>query len=440
MKTAVVVLAAGQGVRMKSDLPKVLHDCCGRPLLGHVLEAAAVLRPDALVVVVGHGAAAVRAAFPDRGITWVEQTERRGTGHALAQAAPALRSFRGRLFVLCGDAPLVRGETLEALAAASAGRLATVLTCRVDDPSGYGRILRRPDGDLERIVEHRDATPEQRAIREVNSGGYCFEAPAVFDAVRQLKPDNAQGEYYLTDVLPLLMASGRVGAFTAPDPSEVLGVNSRRDLAVAGAHMRARILERHMAAGVTFTAPDLTWVECGVDIGADTVIEPFTVLRSGVRIGRHCEVGPFCQLRAGTVLEDHAEVGNFVEVKKSRLGSHSKAKHLSYLGDATIGARVNIGAGTITANYDGVNKHPTVIEDGASTGSHTVLVAPSTLKRGAKTGAGAVVTRRTVPAGETWVGVPAKALGKAPGKALTPPRRGPKLRPPVKKKRSGRGA
>ena len=452
MKTAAVILAAGQGVRMKSDRAKVLHEVCGKTLLAHVLDAARTLKPDLLVVVVGHGAEEVKAEFKGEKVTWVEQKQRLGTGHALAQTEAALKGFTGRLFVLCGDAPLVRPETLEALGRAADGRLATVLTCEVEDASGYGRIIRGSKGDVTRIVEHRDATEEEREIQEINSGGYAFEAPAVFDAVRQLKPSNAQGEYYLTDVLPILAKKGRIGACVAEDPAEVLGVNSRRDLALATSKMRDRILRQHMDAGVTIVAPDLTFIECGVEIGADTTIEPFTVIRSGVKIGAHCEVGPFCQLRAGAVLEDHAEVGNFVEMKKSRLGAHSKAKHLSYLGDATIGARVNIGAGTITANYDGVNKHPTVIEDGASTGSHTVLVAPSTMKKGSKTGAGAVVTKKTLGEGEVWVGVPARPLrpergpkgpeskgppSPSPDKPLTQPPVRKTLIAPSAKKRSG---
>jgi bifunctional UDP-N-acetylglucosamine pyrophosphorylase/glucosamine-1-phosphate N-acetyltransferase len=436
MKTAVVILAAGQGVRMKSARPKVMHAICGKPILGHVIDAARTLNPDPLVVVVGNGSDEVRRAFASGNIVWVEQPDRRGTGHALGQAEEALKGFSGRLVVLCGDAPLVTPETLSALMKSAEGRLGTVLTCEVPEPAGYGRVVRDHRGDVTRIVEHRDATPEELRIQEINSGGYAFEAPAVFDAVRQLKPVNAQGEYYLTDVLPILMKKGRVGACTAGDPDEVLGINSRRDLAFAAGRMRDRILRFHTDNGVTIVAPDLTYIESGVEIGQDTVVEPFTVLRSGVRIGKGCEVGPFCQLRAGAVLEDGAEVGNFVEMKKARLGARSKAKHLSYLGDATIGAKVNIGAGTITANYDGVNKHPTVIGDGASTGSHTVLVAPSTLGKGAKTGAGAVVVRADVPDGETWVGVPARPIEAR--KPLTPPAARRTL-PAPKAKRSGRG-
>jgi bifunctional UDP-N-acetylglucosamine pyrophosphorylase/glucosamine-1-phosphate N-acetyltransferase len=433
MRTAAVILAAGQGVRMKSGRPKVLHEVCGRSLLAHVIAAARGTGADPVIVVIGHGAEEVREAFAGEGIHWVEQRERRGTGHALGQAEEALRGFSGRLLVLCGDAPLVTARTLEGLVAGAEGRLATVLTCEVDDPAGYGRVVRDERGDLARIVEHRDATEAERRIREINSGGYVFRAPEVFDAVRRLAPANAQGEYYLTDVLPILKKKGRVGAHRAADAAEVLGVNSRADLALATRKMRERLLRHHMENGVTIVAPELTYIECDVEIGADTVVEPFTVIRAGARIGAGCEVGPFCQLRAGTVLEDGAEVGNFVELKKTRLGAGSKAKHLSYLGDATIGAKANIGAGTITANYDGKNKWPTAIEDGASTGSHTVLVAPSTLKRGSKTGAGAVVVKTTVPAGETWVGVPARRLA---AKGLTPPPPPKKLPGPTSRKRS----
>ena len=444
MSTAVVVLAAGEGVRMKSSTPKVLHPVCGRTILWHVLEAARSLEPDPLVVVVGAGGEGVRKAFADRKIAWVEQKERRGTGHALLQAEPALAGFAGKLVVLCGDAPLVTPATLGKLMRAAQGRVGTVLTCEVEDPSGYGRVLRDTRGDVTRIVEHRDATEEERRIREINSGGYAFDAPLVFDAVRQIKPDNAQGEHYLTDVLPILMRRGRVGAYAAEDCSEVLGVNSRRDLALATSRMRDRILRSHMDNGVTIVAPDLTFIEVDVEIGADTVVEPFTVIRAGCRIGSRCEVGPFAQLRNGAVLEDRAEVGNFVELKKTRLGTHSKAKHLSYLGDSTIGAGVNIGAGTITANYDGVSKHPTIIEDGASTGSHTVLVAPSIMKKGSKTGAGAVVVRTTIPEGQVFVGVPARSIADRKPKPLTPKADRKKLiapaGTPAKKKRSGRRA
>ncbi|HYE98313.1 MAG TPA: bifunctional UDP-N-acetylglucosamine diphosphorylase/glucosamine-1-phosphate N-acetyltransferase GlmU, partial [Planctomycetota bacterium] len=296
-------------------------------------------------------------------------------------------------------------------------RAATFLSACLDDPSGYGRVVReKGTGKFQRLVEDVDATAEEKAIAEVNSGCYVFDAASAFAALREVKPDNRKGELYLTDVLALLLSKGKaVDAVRSTNPAEIYGINSRRDLVAATNFLRWRILERHMDAGVTVVDPSTTFIEDDVEIGQDTVIQPFTVIRHGVRIGKGCEVGPFAQLRPGTVLDDGAEVGNFVEVKKSRLGPKSKAKHLAYLGDATLGANVNIGAGTITANYDGKNKHPTVLEDGVRTGSNTVLVAPVKLGKGALTGAGAVVVRAEVPPGTVMVGVPAKPIVKKTG-------------------------
>jgi bifunctional UDP-N-acetylglucosamine pyrophosphorylase/glucosamine-1-phosphate N-acetyltransferase len=412
-----VVLAAGKGVRMKSERAKVLHEVLGRPVLDHVVRNLRQAGVEDILVVVGHQADKVKAAAP--GCRFVEQREQKGTGHALSTAEPELRGFEGDLFVLAGDAPLVRADTLLRMLDEhrKAGRDATFLSACLDDPTGYGRVVRdRGSGKFLRFVEEIDATPEQKNIPECNSGEYVFRVPAIFEALREIGSDNRKGELYLTDALGVLVARGRaVDACRSGNPNEIFGINSRRDLVACTNFLRWKILEYHMDHGVTVVDPSTTFIEEDVTIGPDTVVQPFTVIRRGVVIGRHCEVGPFAQLRAGTVLEDGAEIGNFVEVKNSRIGPHSKAKHLSYLGDATLGANVNVGAGTITANYDGVRKNPTVIEDGAHTGSNTVLVAPVKVGKGAKTGAGAVVVRGEVPPGAVVVGVPARPVGKAGG-------------------------
>ncbi len=409
-----VVLAAGKGIRMKSERPKVLHEVLGRPVLDFVLRNLRLAGIGEIIVVVGHQADKVKEAAP--GCRFVEQKEQRGTGHALRQVEPALDGFKGDLFVVAGDAPLVGPNTFLRLLEEHRASLrdATFLSACLDDPAGYGRVVREKEsGRFLRFAEELDATPEEKNIPECNSGEYVFRCPAIFEALREVKPDNKKGELYLTDALGVLVAKGRpVDAVRSLNPNEIYGINSRRDLVAATNFLRWRILEHHMDNGVTVVDPSTTFIEEDVTIGQDTVIQPFTVIRRGVVIGRECEVGPFAQLRAGTVLEDHAEIGNFVEVKKSRIGRHSKAKHLSYLGDAVLGANVNIGAGTITANYDGVKKHSTIVEDDVHTGSNTVLVAPVRLGKGARTGAGAVVVRGEVAPGAVVVGVPARPVGK----------------------------
>ncbi len=420
----VVILAAGQGTRMKSALPKVLHEVCGRPLLAYVVDQALGLEPKRLLVVVGHGADQVRAALIEEGfgdrVTCVLQDPQSGTGHALQVCLPELGADPGRTVVLYGDMPLVRIETLRALVAAQdAARKpsgepgAALLTATPADPRAFGRILRDANGDVRGIVEERDATPEERAIREVNLGVYVFPGLELVELLPRLANDNAQGEYYLTDIAAGLRArGGRVVALTLADESEAVGVNTLRHLADARRALQERILDEHLANGVQIEDPATTFVDWGVTIGVGTRILPCTVIRRGVTIGAHCEVGPFTHLRKGTVLADHAEVGNFTECKQSTIGEHTKAKHLSYLGDTTVGAHVNIGAGTIFANYDGRDKHPSFVGDHAFVGSGTLFVAPGSIGAGATTGAGAVVTKN-VPPGETWVGVPAKQLAPA---------------------------
>ncbi len=413
---AVVVLAAGKGVRMRSDRPKVLFDLAGAPMVRYVVEAALALRPTRCVVVVGHGAAEVRAALAGLPVDFALQRVQHGTGHAVRCAERTLRAHEGPVLVLYGDIPLVRTRTLADLVALHRRRkaAATLLTMFPGDPAGYGRIVRDATGAFAAILEDKDATPAQREIGEVNTGIGVFAGRRLWPALRRLRTDNAQGEQYLTDV-PLRFLAEGLGVETLPaaDASEVAGVNSLSDLAAAARAARDRILLDHLHAGVRIVDPGTTWIDRDVRIGAGTVVEPFTVISGGSEIGRGCVVGPFAHLRAGTRLADGAAVGNFVEVKKSVLGRGVKAKHLAYLGDAQIGEGTNVGCGTITANYDGRRKHPTTIGRDVHVGSGTVFVAPVTVGDGATTGAGAIVlSGRDVPPGATVVGVPAKVLAR----------------------------
>ncbi len=415
--TTVVILAAGKGTRMKSERPKVLHEICGRPMIGWVLEAAAGLDPDRVVVVVGHGAeaveAAVRAEMPAADLQFVVQEPQLGTGHALQVAASAIGESE-RVVVTYGDMPLLAAESLQALVAAQREGddpgAVSILTALVDVPFGYGRIVRAEDDSLERIVEQKDASEVEQLLNEINLGVYCFARETLDGDLARLENNNAQKEYYITDLVGMAATDGRrVTPIVLEDASEAQGVNDLAQLAEVRWPIQMRILEDHMANGVRVMDPASTYIDHGVEIGTGTEILPCTVIRSGVRIGENCEVGPFSHLRVGAVLDDRAEVGNFTEMKKSRLGSGSKAKHLSYLGDADIGAGANIGAGTIFANYDGKAKHRTTVGDGAFIGSGTIVVAPNDVPAGATTGAGAVVTRSArMKEDETWVGLPAR--------------------------------
>jgi len=444
-KLSVLILAAGQGTRMKSRWPKVLHPVAGQALLHHVVSSAKGLKPTAVSVIIGHQGQEVQAALGswDSKISVFWQKRQRGSGDAVRQAASWLKRQGGEVLILCGDTPLLRTETLKSLLVAQrqGGHAVTVLTGAVSDPTGYGRIVRTSDGSLlDRIVEERDASPGIREIREINTGVYCFDVRALLSALPKLRADNAKGEYYLTDVIEILKAAGlSAGACLCSDPEEALGVNRRRDLAQAEKVMRRRIIERWMDEGVTFVDPDSTYVQAGVKIGSDTVIQPGThllgqsVLGSGCRVGpfaylQDCfladnvqfvasfarqarvgegvRVGPFSHLREGTVIASGAHVGNFSEIKKSRIGKGSKINHLSYIGDATVGDGVNIGAGTITCNYDGWQKFRTVIGAGSFIGSNVNLVAPVSVGSGSVVGAGSTITK-SVPAG-------ALALERAP--------------------------
>jgi bifunctional UDP-N-acetylglucosamine pyrophosphorylase/glucosamine-1-phosphate N-acetyltransferase len=430
MLLGIVILAAGQGTRMKSALPKVLHPLAGRPLLAHVLDVAGALAPTRTVVVYGHGGERVPAAFAQRDdVVWVEQTPQLGTGHAVQQAIPHLDGC-GRILVLYGDVPLVEIDTLRALLARA--EPVTLLSVRLADPTGYGRIVRDGGGHVRRIVEQKDATEAERALAEVNTGIMALDGARLSGWLGRLSNANAQAEYYLTDVIAMAVGDGlAVEAVVAPDPLEVAGINDRAQLAQLERAFQRRAAERLMRAGVTLADParfDLRGtlrhgrdvaidvnviLEGEIVLGDDVVIGPNTVLRDveiadGVQVLANCvieeawigpgsRIGPYARIRPGTRLEGLAHVGNFVEIKKSEVGLGSKVNHLTYVGDATIGRDVNVGAGTITCNYDGANKHRTVIGDRAFIGSNAALVAPVTVGEGATIGAGTTLTRDAPP-------------------------------------------
>ena len=441
----VVVLAAGKGTRMKSALPKVLHKAHGLPLIEHVFRAAAPLNPTSTVVVVGHQAEAVRQALGSRpGLHLAVQEPQLGTGHALLQAETALKGARGTVVLLSGDVPLLRTSTLEQLVEThrQSGAAATVLTAVLEDATGYGRIVRE-GGTIAAIVEHKDATPAQREIREMNSGIYAFELEPLFDALRQIGSSNAQGEYYLPDLVTIYRKRGLVvETVVAEHPAEVFGVNSRVELAEVSAILRHARNEGLMDSGVTLMDPESTFIGFDVTIGPDTVLYPTVHLEGLTSIGSNCVIfpgvrvtdstveddvvlnngcvisesrvrtgarlGPYAHIRPQSDVGEHAHVGNFVELKKTTLGTGSKANHLAYLGDATIGTKVNVGAGTITCNYDGKTKNPTIIEDGAFIGSDTQLIAPVRVGKGAYVAAGSSITED----------VPADSLAIARGKQV----------------------
>jgi bifunctional UDP-N-acetylglucosamine pyrophosphorylase/glucosamine-1-phosphate N-acetyltransferase len=439
---AVVILAAGKGTRMKSDLPKVLFRVAGRPMVHHVLRAALNLRPARVVVVVGHGAAEVRASISGaftgadaKCIRFALQREQKGTGHALRAALPALGGFKGTVIVLSGDVPLIGSDTLDMLVDAHrrSGNSATLLSFRPADPTGYGRILRDPRGLFVDIVEEKDADFEHKTIAEVNAGLYAFDSVPMTAALRKLKSENAQKEFYLTDLPRLMRSENRsVGAVRVLDPEVVAGVNTLGELAAAGAVMQRRVLELLMASGVEIVDPTTTFIAPDARIGAGSRIEPFTVIGPGVRLGTNCVIGPFTHLRQDAVLGDGVSLGNFVELKNTRLGDGCKVRHLTYLGDADVGRNALVGAGTITCNYDGKRKNPTTIGEGAFLGSGTLLVAPVTVGPRAVTGAGTVVlSGHDVAEGTTVVGVPARVVSgrdvprrKASGKKLAARKRG----------------
>lgn len=442
---ATVVLAAGEGKRFRSTKAKVLHDLLGRPLVTYVLDAVAPLRATKTIVVIGRDADAVRDALKGTKAIFATQERLLGTADAVRTADDALGRFSGDVLVTAGDTPLLTTDTLKSLLKhhRRTKAAATVLSARIADPTGYGRLIRNDAGDLERIVEHRDATPTERQGNEINVGVWVFDRATLRAALTRIDASNTQGELYLTDIVEILREKGeRISAYVTATPEEGEGVNDRAQLAAVAATMRLRIARRHAEAGVTIIDPATTTIEAGVRIGADTVIAPNTTLRGATvlgkgveigpnvdakdsriddgarirfavldqaRVGRDAQVGPFAYLRPGAVLKANAKVGTYVEVKASTVGEGSKVPHLSYIGDATIGKDVNVGAATVTCNYNGETKvkSRTVIGDGAHIGSDTMLVAPVRLGKGAVTGAGSVVTK-DVPAGTVVYGNPAR--------------------------------
>ena len=429
---AVVVLAAGLGTRMKSETPKVLHEVCGRPMLSYVIDAALSVSPERIVVVTGPDQDAIAEILPV-GCERAVQQERRGTGDAVRAGLEPLSDFDGHVMVLYGDVPLVHGDFVAGLFQRhlDADAAATLTTVRLDDPAQYGRIVRDADQRLARIVEFKDASPNERAIGEINVGLYVFRADALRPALARLTGDNAQSELYLTDVVHLLIdAEHTVVAFVGDDEEMCMGVNSRVELAIVNAAMRRRLLERLMLAGVTVEDPGTTYIDWGVEVGRDTVLRANTHLLGRTTVGAAseigpgsllrdafvgdrarvtsshlyecvissgCSVGPFAYIRPNTVLAEGAKAGTFVEIKNSRIGEGSKVPHLSYVGDAIIGRGSNIAAGNITANYDGFDKHVTHVGDGVRTGSDTTIVAPVTIGDGAFTAAGSVITQDVPP-------------------------------------------
>lgn len=440
-KATAIILAAGKGTRMKSSLPKVLHKVCGKPMIEHVLTAAEEAGVDRNILVVGYGSQKVEETLGDQ-VQYAYQYEQLGTGHAVLQAAELLKGYNGAVLVICGDTPLLTGETFSKLLAYHRERkaVATVLTGIMDNPYGYGRIIRNSNGGVTKIVEEKDASPEEKRVQEINTGTYCFDSNLLFAALEKITPHNAQGEYYLTDVISMFVERNlKVEAVVAENVLETMGINSRKHLAEAEGYLRQRILDKLMDQGVTIIDPVSTFIHTEVKIGKDTIIHPFTIIEGKTIIGEECvigpssrinssqigngsviehstvlesslgqevKVGPYAYLRPGTIAHDHVKIGDFVEIKKSVIGENSKIPHLSYVGDAEIGSGVNVGAGTITCNYDGKNKYKTIIEDGAFIGSNSNLVAPVQIGKSAVIGAGSTVSKD----------VPAQALGIARAK------------------------
>jgi bifunctional UDP-N-acetylglucosamine pyrophosphorylase/glucosamine-1-phosphate N-acetyltransferase len=431
-KLAVVILAAGEGTRMKSAWPKVLHQLAGRPLLNYITATVNKLQPQRKVVVLGHKYEQVLKVLP-AGFDVAHQHEQLGTGHAVLQTEPLLKDFNGAVLVLPGDVPLVKSETLANLIKLYQSTKAdcAVLTTVLENPFGYGRLARKANGEIVKIVEEKDATPEERKIKEVNAGIYAFNSRKLFNALKLITRQNQQKEYYLTDVIGIFVSQGeKVVALKTDNSAEVMGINSRLELAQAEQLVQEQLKQTLMAQGVTFIMPQTTYLTADVQIGADTTVYPYCFLTGKTTVGNRCQigpaanikdaevgsevkvmyaviegakvqagavVGPYCYLRPGAKLKDKAKAGSFVEIKNSTVGENSKIPHLSYIGDAVIGKNVNIGAGSITCNYDGERKHRTIIEDNAFIGSDTMLIAPVKVGKGAVTGASSAITKDVPP-------------------------------------------
>jgi bifunctional UDP-N-acetylglucosamine pyrophosphorylase / glucosamine-1-phosphate N-acetyltransferase len=416
MNFKAIILAAGKGTRMRSEIPKVLHKVCGKPVLGYVLDITKSLRSLKTFVVVGHGSKSVRDAVGD-GVEFVQQDQLLGTADAVNRCAPYLKDYQGMILVLCGDTPLLSKDIVATMLRQHhrTQASATVLTATIESPYGYGRIVRDPQGGIKAIREQKDASVAEDKIKEINVGVYCFKSKDLFGVLKKVKLNPGKKEFYLTDVIELLLAHGKnVGTFTTQDETVAFGINTREDLAQAQAIIRSRILSKHMLSGVTVIDPLTTFIEAGVTIGRDTVIHPMTFIHTDVRIGRNCSIGPMARVRPGTRISDGVEIGNFAEVSRTSLARGVVQKHFSFLGDAQVGQGVNIGAGVVTANFDGVNKNKTFIGNRAFIGSDAILVAPNKIGARAIVGAGSVVAKgRNVPAGMVAVGIPARVIKKA---------------------------
>lgn len=417
MDIKAVILAAGKGTRMKSETtPKVLHEIMGKTLLGYVLDNVKNFVSEEFVIV-GHHAQEVEDFVKNNydNAKTVLQSPQLGTGHAVSMVCPSLENYDGLVLILCGDTPLVREETLKKFVEfhKSNNSDLTVMSTIFDNPTNYGRIIRETDNSLKCIVEEKDATPEQKAVKEVNAGIYCLNWAKIKSVFGQLKSNNAQGEYYLTDIISWGKEQKlNVNAYILEDSDEIYGINSRLNLAEATKMMNKRNLEKYMINGVTIVDPDSTWISEDTEIGQDTIIYPATYIEGKNKIGKNCKIGPCAHLRGGVEIVDNVKVGNFVEVKKAKISSNTNVGHLSYIGDAELGEHVNIGAGTITANYDPLSKtkSKTILKDNVKIGSNSVLVAPVTVEEGANVGAGGIITKN-IP---SW----ALAITRSPLKIL----------------------
>ena len=398
MKT--IILAAGKGTRMKSETPKVLHKIMGKTLLGYVLDNVKNITDDTFVVI-GHNSEAV-SAFVGNSAKTVLQSPQLGTGHAVSMVCPFLENYSGLVLILCGDTPLITEATLSKFIDfhISSKSDVTVMSANFDNPANYGRIIRDADGSVKCIVEEKDATEEEKSVKEVNAGIYCLCWEKVKESFKNLRSNNAQGEYYLTDIIEWSKTRNlKVNAFVLDNNDEIFGINSRENLAQAAKIMNERKIKELMENGVTVTDPSCTWISEDTEIGADTIIYPSTYLEGKNKIGKNCHIGPFAHFRGEVEVADNVKIGNFVEVKKSKIGSNTNAGHLSYIGDSELGSDINIGAGTITANYDPISKtkSKTILKDKVKIGSNSVLVAPVTLEEGVNIGAGSVITKDVKP-------------------------------------------
>ncbi|MCA9407670.1 MAG: NTP transferase domain-containing protein [Candidatus Omnitrophica bacterium] len=410
-----IILAAGKGTRMKSSTPKVLHTVCGEPIIQYVLDVAKEVGSKKIYAVLGHGSSQVRE-YLGTDIYTVEQQKLLGTADAVRCVEKQLNNYKGDVLILCGDTPLLRKSVIKNILRKhkKTNAVCTFLTAVVHNPDGYGRIIRGDSGDVVAIREDKDAVGYEREIAEINVGVYCFKSADLFKALKQIKLNPKKKEFYLTDIIEIFYENKvKIESVETEDSTEGLGINTRNDLAVAEGILRQRILKELMLSGVTIIDPKTTFIDGGVKIGEDTVIRPFTVIEKDVTIGKKCAVGPFCRIRSGSKIADHVQLGNFTEVSRSKVGPNTIMKHFGYLGDSLVGANVNIGAGAVTANYDGQAKNVTKISDGAFVGSDSVLIAPVRVGKNAYIGAGSVVTKgKSIPDSSIAVGVPAKVISK----------------------------